>query len=113
MYTPTYFTTSSLFFDAHADASTNGAATLTNGEMHALFHRYRLDQLDGHLDVIARHHHLHPLRQLDGSGDVGGANVELRAIAVEEGRMPPPLFLGEHVDLRLELFVRADGARFG
>src|SRR5579883_3118384 len=81
--------------------------------MHPLFHRDRLDQLDGHLDVIARHHHLHALRQLDGSGDISGANVELRTIAIEEGSMPPTLLFGENVDLRLELFVRANGAGFG
>ena len=35
-------------------------------------------------DVVARHHHLGTFRQLDGAGDVGGAEVELRTVVVEE-----------------------------
>ena len=83
-----------LFFDLDADASAHGASTLADGELHALFHRHRLDQLHRHLDVVPRHHHLHPLRQLDRSRHVGGAHVELRPVPVEERRVPPSLFLG-------------------
>src|SRR5262245_25788847 len=39
--------------------------------------------------------------------------VELRAIAVKERRVPSAFFLGENVDLRLELRVRGDRATFG
>src|SRR5713101_9723795 len=102
-----------LFLDAGADACPHGAPTLTDGKFDALFHGHRLDQFHRHFDVVPRHHHLYPLRQADGSRHVGGAHVELRAIAVEEGRVPPALFLGEHVDLRFEDFVRLDGAGFG
>src|SRR5258707_9464826 len=96
-----------------ADARTNGAPAFANGEVRADFHGHRLDQLDGHLDVITRYDHLHSLRQLDRSRHVRGADVELRTIAVEERRVTPTLFLGEHVDLRLEGHVRLDRTRLG
>ncbi len=83
-----------LFLDADADASPNSPSPLTDGKLHPFFHRNRLDQLHRHLDVVSRHHHLHSLGQLDGSRDVGRANVELRPIAVEERRVPASLFLG-------------------
>ena len=62
------------------------------------------------LDVVARHHHLGALGQRADAGHVGGAEVELRAVAVEERRVPAALFLREDVDLGLELRVRRDRA---
>ena len=59
-----------------------------------------------HLGVVAGHDHLGALGQRDGTGDVGGAEVELRAVVGEERRVPPALFLGQDVDLRLEVGVR-------
>ncbi len=90
---------------------TDGAAAFTDGEAQRLFHRDGLDQLHRHGDVVARHHHLPTLRQLDHAGHVGGAEVELRAIAIEEGLVPAPFRLAQHVHLGLELGVRGDGAR--
>src|SRR5215467_893684 len=83
-----------LILDADTDASAHGAPTLPDGKMHPFFHGNRLDQLHRHLDVVARHHHLHPLRQLDRPRHIGGADVELRPVAIEERRMPAALFLG-------------------
>src|SRR5712691_10701206 len=70
-----------LAFDAGADTGAHGAAPLADGEFDSLFHGYRLDQLHRHFDVVPRHHHLHSPRQADGSRHVGGAHVELRAVA--------------------------------
>ena len=47
------------------------------------------------------------------AGDVGGAEVELRAVAVEERGVTTAFFLGQHVDFGLELGVRGDAARLG
>src|ERR1700757_1304495 len=47
------------------------------------------------------------------SGHVGGAEVELRTVVVEERRVPAALVLGQDVDLALELRVRRGGARLG
>ena len=88
----------------------DGAATLTDGEPQALLHGDRLDQLDRHLGVVAGHDHLGALGQGHDAGDVGGAEVELRAVVVEERRVPATLVLGQDVDLRLELGVRGDRA---
>ena len=37
----------------------DGPAALTDGEALLLLHRDARDELDGHLHVVARHHHLH------------------------------------------------------
>src|SRR5690606_22916116 len=94
-----------------ADAGTDGAAALTDRETQFLLHRDRADQRDLHGDVVARHHHLHPLRQLARTRHVRRPEVELRPVALEERRVAAALFLGQHVDLGLELRVRLDRAR--
>src|SRR6266702_1305815 len=102
-----------LFDDLGTNASANSATPFTDSEVDAFFHGDGLDQLDGHLDVVARDHHLHPLWQLDGPSDISGANVELRTIAIEEGRVPTSFLFGEHIDLRLEVPMRLDRPRPG
>src|ERR1051326_2922509 len=94
-------------------AGADGAAALADREPETVFHRDRRDQLDGHRDVVARHHHLDALGQVRRPGDVGGPEVELRPGAVEERRVAATLFLGEHVHLRLEVGVRGDRAGLG
>src|SRR5436190_17356427 len=95
--------------DLGDDAGADGAATLADGEAHALLHRDRDDQLHRHRHVVARHHHL--LLDLAVAGHVRRAEVELRAIALEERRVTTALLLGQHIHLALELGVRRDRAR--
>src|SRR5687767_15636860 len=52
-----------------------------------------------------------PIWQLHRPRDVRRPEVELRPVPLEEGRMPPPLLLRQHVDLGVELRVRRDRAR--
>src|SRR5437763_11745753 len=59
------------------NASANGATAFTDGELDALFHGDRLDQLHGHLDVVPRHDHLDAFWQFDGTGHIGRAHIEL------------------------------------
>src|SRR5690606_22743951 len=94
-------------------AGADRAATLADCEAELLLHRDRGDQLHLDLDVVARHHHLDAFRQLDGAGHVGGAEVELRPVALEERGVTATLLLAEHVDLATELGVRGDAARLG
>src|ERR671926_412018 len=101
----------SLLDDFRNDTGTNGPAALADGEAEALVHRDRLSELDLHVRVVARHDHLLALRELDRPGHVRRAEVELRAVVVEERRVPSALVLREDVDLRLELRVRRDRAR--
>ncbi len=54
--------------------------------------------------------HLGALGELDRTGNVGGTEVELRTIAIEERGMTAALLLGQDVDLTLELGVRGNGA---
>src|SRR2546425_621480 len=86
---------------------------LPDREPQLLLHRDRHDQLDRHRHVVPRHHHLHPLGQRAHPRHVRRPKVKLRPIPVEKRRVPPPLFLRQHVHLRLELLVRLDRARLG
>src|SRR6056297_4090065 len=87
------------------------AAALAHRKAKPIFHRDRGNQRHRHLDVVARHHHLRARGQLHRSGHVRRAEIELRAIPLEERRVTPALFLGQHIDLALEVGVRRDRAR--
>src|SRR4051795_11639327 len=89
----------------------DGATALADGEPQALFHGDGLDQLHLHLGVVTGHHHLGALGKRDDAGDVRGAEVELRAVVVEERRVPAALVLAQDVDLGLEVGVRRGRAR--
>src|SRR5438477_1822029 len=78
--------------DLGDDPGADGAAAFADREAHPVFERDRGDQLDLHPDVVPGHHHLDPVRELDRAGHVGGPDVELRPIAVEERGVPPALF---------------------
>ncbi len=66
-----------------------------------------------HVDVIAGHAHLSALGQGDDAGHVGGTEVELRTIVVEEGGVTATLVLGQNVNLANELGVGMNGAGLG
>src|SRR5437867_2689533 len=87
------------------------AAALADREAQLLLHRDRRDQLDRHLRVVPRHHHLRPPRQLHRPRHVRRPQVELRPVPLEKRRVPPPLLLRQHVHLALELRVRRDRFR--
>src|ERR1051326_686451 len=99
-----------LLNDFGHDPGANRPAALADREAQALVHGDRLDELDLHLDVVAGHDHLDALGELCDPGDVGGTEVELRAVAREERRVAAALLLLEDVDLGLELGVRRDRA---
>src|SRR5688500_7046253 len=75
-------------------AGPHRVAALADGEALAGLQSDGRDQLDVHVDVVAGHHHLRAAGQADRPGDVGGAQVELRPVAVVEGRMAATLLLG-------------------
>src|SRR5665647_1336318 len=108
---PTYFAV--LFDDLRDRPGAHGTAALADGESQALLHGDRGDELDFHHRVVARHDHLDALFEGDDAGHVGGAEVELRAIAVEERRVAAAFVLGEHVDLGEEVRVPGDAAPLG
>ena len=68
------------------------------------------DQFDLHVHVIAGHAHLGALGQSDDAGHVGGTEVELRTIVVEERSVTATLVLGQNVNLANELGVGMNGA---
>src|SRR4051794_1091979 len=83
------------------DPRAYGTATLSNGEPKALVHGDRVDELDRHLDIVSRHDHLRPLREVRDPRHVGGPEIELRAIPGEERRVASALLLLEAIDLGL------------
>src|SRR4051812_6554723 len=103
--------TSSSLADLDDAAGADGAATFADGEAQTLVHRDRLLELDGHLGVVTRHHHLGPLRQDHMPSDVGSPEIELRVIVREERRVPATLLLGQDVHLGGEVGVRGDRTR--
>ena len=98
-----------LLHDLGNNTGTNGTATLTDSETQTLLDSDGGDQLDLHVDVIAGHAHLNTLGQGDDAGNVGGTEVELGTIVVEEGSMTAAFFLGQDVDLASELGQGVDG----
>src|SRR4030095_5952585 len=91
--------------DGHHHAGTNGFATLADRKPLLLLHRNRRDQLNVHRRVVPRHDHLRARRQRHLPGHIRRAEVKLRAVIVEERRVPATLLLGQDVRLRLELLV--------
>src|SRR6202022_965493 len=65
-------------------ARADRAAALADGEAQPLVHCDRSNQLACDLDVVPRHHHLGAFGQIEHSGHVGGAEVELRPVSGEE-----------------------------
>src|SRR5438445_6975272 len=102
---------SALLQDLGGHAGADRAAAFADREPQLLLHRDRRDQLDRHLRVIPRHHHLHPRRQLHRPRHVRRPKVKLRPVPLEEGGMPPAFLFGEHVHLALKLRVRRDALR--
>src|SRR5947208_3584563 len=97
-----------LFQDFRDHAGAHGAAAFPDREPQLLLHRDRRDQLDRHLRVVPRHHHLHPRRQLHRPRHVRRPQVKLRPIPLEKRRVPAPPVIRKHVHLNLKLPVRRD-----
>ena len=72
-----------------------------------------LSRLTATRGVVARHHHLDPVRQTHFAGDVRGPEEELRLVTAEERRVPSAFVLAQDVNLTLELLPGPDRARSG
>src|SRR5699024_10046755 len=99
-----------LLLDLGDNAGADGVAAFADSEAHAFFHGNRGDQLNMHIDVVAGHAHLGALGQGDDAGNVGGAEVELRTIVVEERGVTAALFLLQDIDMAVEGGVGMNGA---
>src|SRR6266498_2053099 len=105
------FQLSVLFQDLRDHTGPHRSAAFPNGQAQLLLHCNRRDQLDRHLRVVPRHHHLHPRRQLHRPRHVRRPQIKLRPIPLEKRRVPPPLLLRQHVHLALKQRVRRDRPR--
>src|SRR5438105_3966625 len=79
------------------------ASAFADGKTQALFHGHRRNQLNGQRNVVARHHHLRARWQLSHARHVGGAEIKLRTVTLEERCMTSAFFFVQDVDLSLEL----------
>ncbi len=100
-----------LLVDLDNNAGTNRTAAFTDSETEAFLDSDRGDQLNVHLNVIARHAHLGAFRQADNASNVGRSEIELRTIVVEERSMTAAFILRQDVNLAAEFGVRMNGAR--
>lgn len=87
------------------------AAALADCEAQTLVQGNGVDELNGNLDVVARHYHLDTCRQGDFTRAVHRAEVELRTILVAERSVTATLFLLQYIDGCLESLERLDLAR--
>src|ERR1035437_7741266 len=95
-----------LLYDLGYRTGAHRAAALANREAQTLVHGHRRDQLHLQIHVVPRHHHFRAFRQLRHSRHVRSPEVELRPVSLEERRVPPSLFLAQHVHFALERGVR-------
>src|SRR5207247_2789245 len=102
---------SALLQDLRDHAGADGAAAFADRKPQLLLHRDRRDQLDRHLRVVPRHHHLDAGGEFHRPRHVRRPQVKLRPIPLEERRMPPAFLFGQDVDLALKLRVRRDALR--
>src|SRR2546426_5812271 len=100
-----------LLRDLRDDAGPPRPPPLPDRKPQLLLHRPRRDHLDRHRPVAPRHHHPPPRRQRHHPRHVRRPQIKLRPVPVEKRRVPPPLLLRQHVDLRLAPLVRSDGPR--
>src|SRR5947199_1344417 len=81
-----------LLQDLGDHAGAHGAAALADREAQLLLHRDRRDQLDRHLRVVPRHHHLHPRPPLHRPRHVRRPATTLPPLPPADRRVrPPPL----------------------
>src|SRR5437773_9801712 len=100
-----------LFQNLRRHPCTHGAAAFADRKPQLLLHRDRRDQLDRHLRVVPRHHHVHAGGEFHRPRHVRRPQVKLRPIALEKRRVPAPLLLRQHVHFALKLRVRRDALR--
>src|SRR5262249_5978733 len=95
-----------LFTDFRNHAATDCAHAFANGETELFFHGDGHHKLHIDRHIVARHHHLGAFGQRALARHIGGTEIELRPVIVEERRMSPALFLGQDVGFSHELLMR-------
>src|SRR5262249_3942885 len=88
-----------LFDDLGYHTGADRSTALADSETEAGVHGNGLvgKQFDFDSDIVARHAHLDSIRELDFARYVRRAEVELRPVAGEEGRMPAAFLFGQHI----------------
>src|SRR5262249_9031752 len=92
-----------LLDDLRHHTRTHRLAPFADGKPAPFVHGDRLHQFDFEGHVVAGHAHFGAPHQLRGPGDVGRAEVELRAVTAEERGVTPPFFLAQDIHLAVKL----------
>src|SRR5207247_2414868 len=95
---------------AHATRA-DGFATLANCESNRFLHGDGRNQLHLDGDVVAWHDHFYAFRKFNRACNIRGAEIKLWPVIAEERSVTSTLLFAQHVNFRLKLLVRRDGAR--
>jgi len=100
-----------LFDDLGNDTSSNGLATLADGEAETLLNGHLGDHFDGDHGVLTGEDHLLAVLEVEGGSDVAGAEVKLGAVVADKGGVTSTLLFLQNVELGRELLVDRNCAR--
>ena len=73
-----------LFYNLSNNTCANCTSAFSNSKTKPVFHRNRMNQLNSHLHVITRHHHLSTRRQLTSASHIRCTEVKLWTITFKE-----------------------------
>src|SRR3989338_1483925 len=88
-------------------------AAFADSEAEFLVHGNRDYEFDLECDVVTGHYHLDTLLKGDYTGNICCPKIELGPVAGKERGMTASFFLGQDIDLGLELGMRGNGTRLG
>src|SRR4028119_469518 len=99
------------------DTGADSAITFADGKTHILFDRDRLQQLDSHINPIARNYHVDRAavisrKRCDRTCNIRCPHEELRAISCKERSPAAAFFFRQDVNLRIEFSVRLNRTGF-
>ncbi|KAG5536982.1 hypothetical protein RHGRI_024421 [Rhododendron griersonianum] len=85
------------------NSSSNSLPPFSDSKPHPLLARHRHYKFNHHLDTVTRHNHLRLLILIVHDSrhfprHISSPKKELRPIPCEKGRMPPTLFLLQHIN---------------
>jgi len=85
---------SELLVDLGHDACADGLTAFADREFQPFVHGDWRDQLNLYIDVVTGHNHFGALGKLHDPSNIGGPEVELWPVPVEEWCVPSTLFFG-------------------
>src|SRR5437870_4572683 len=88
--------------NAGHDAAADGQTAFAHREAEVLVQSHRLLKRDLHRGGVPGHEHFDALGELERSRHARRPEVEIRLVALEDGRTPTSFLLAEQIEVRLE-----------